>query len=281
MRLLPTRKPGFTLLEVLVVVSIIALLMGLLLPSLRRAREQSKQLVCKKNLNEIWRGVLVYSIEYSDRIPFIERISPEIDPFDEAHPTTVGSVLGPYVDRGSFACPSAVAGYPETDPDSRRKWKLTYDFSTADRLGKSTPYDDAEGAHTGQAPDPAVVNDYHFDGRPLRMLTVKRNTVALASEGPEEPADWDQRPEIIWTVAIPVVADTLAENRLGDIAAGRPVYPHRGVVRRQTDVRRSLMTTSDPRLVSARRSGYFHLHIENERSEIFLTRHSPDTNPDD
>ena len=278
---LPKRWTAFTLLEVLVVVSIIALLMGLLLPSLRSARDQSKRLVCKKNLSAIWRGVLVYSMEYSDRVPYLEHISPAADPFDENHPTVVGTVLGSYVDERSFVCPSAVAGYPETNPEHRRKWKLTYDLSTADRVGKSVPYDQAEGAYTGAAPDPAMVNDYHFDGRPMRLLSVRRDAVVSPTDDPAEIGGPEGKAEIIWNVSVPLVADTLAESRPGGIASGRPVYPHRGVVRRRADVYRALLTTSDPRLVSGRRAGYFHLHVENERPEIFLTRYSPDTNPDD
>ena len=283
----PTRKCGFTLLELLVVVSIIALLMALLLPSLRRAREQSKQLVCRKNLTNMWRGVLVYSTEYNDRVPYLERIDQSIDPFDPAYPTLIGTVLGPYVDRGSFVCPSAVAGFPETDPESKRKWKLTYDFSTADRLDSPIPYDKAEGAFSGEWPDPAVVNDLHFDGRPLRTINVKRGAVADSSdvtpEAPDPPKDGNDKDqaEVVWTVSVPLIADRLAEYREGDIAAGRPIYPHRGVVRRQQEVYRSLVATSDPRLVSESRPGYFQLHAERDRSELLLTRFSPDRDPDD
>src|SRR5262245_46508693 len=44
------RPPGFTLIEVLVVVAIIALLIAILIPSLARARELSKRTVCLHNL---------------------------------------------------------------------------------------------------------------------------------------------------------------------------------------------------------------------------------------
>lgn len=47
------RRTGFTLVELLVVIGIVLLLMSLLVPSLRRARSQSKELQCLTNLKGI------------------------------------------------------------------------------------------------------------------------------------------------------------------------------------------------------------------------------------
>lgn len=47
------RRRGFTLLELLVVVSTIALLSGLLVPGLSRAREQARSAVCGSNLRQV------------------------------------------------------------------------------------------------------------------------------------------------------------------------------------------------------------------------------------
>ncbi|MCP4247755.1 MAG: prepilin-type N-terminal cleavage/methylation domain-containing protein, partial [bacterium] len=53
--------PAFTLVELLVVVSIIALLISILLPSLRCAREQTKSAVCISNLKGIATASNVYA----------------------------------------------------------------------------------------------------------------------------------------------------------------------------------------------------------------------------
>ncbi|MEP0845073.1 MAG: DUF1559 domain-containing protein [Phycisphaerae bacterium] len=56
----PRRAVGFTLIEVLVVVAIIALLVAILLPSLARAREQARMTVCKSNLKQLSNGMNFY-----------------------------------------------------------------------------------------------------------------------------------------------------------------------------------------------------------------------------
>jgi prepilin-type N-terminal cleavage/methylation domain-containing protein len=58
-------RVGFTLIELLVVVSIIALLIAILLPSLKRAREQAKQVNCLANLRGVSGASLVYAADDS------------------------------------------------------------------------------------------------------------------------------------------------------------------------------------------------------------------------
>lgn len=60
---------AFTLIELLTVVSIIALLIAILLPSLSKAREQARSVACLANLSELGRGVAAYMNDHRDRLP--------------------------------------------------------------------------------------------------------------------------------------------------------------------------------------------------------------------
>ena len=55
-----TSKRGFTLIEILVVVAIIALLISILLPALSRAREQTRSTICRSNLKQLMGAQLMY-----------------------------------------------------------------------------------------------------------------------------------------------------------------------------------------------------------------------------
>lgn len=67
---------GFTLIEVLVVVSIIGLLVSILLPSIARSRESARNVACQSNLKQLGNAMLMYAGQYADTLPFEERPDP-------------------------------------------------------------------------------------------------------------------------------------------------------------------------------------------------------------
>lgn len=65
----PQSAIGFTLVELLVVVAIIALLVSILLPSLSRAKELAKRVICAGNLRGIGLTVYFYANDHNEWLP--------------------------------------------------------------------------------------------------------------------------------------------------------------------------------------------------------------------
>ena len=62
------RRNGFTLIELLVVIAIIAILMAILMPALKRAREQGQRAACLSNLKQLQLSWILYADDNDDKV---------------------------------------------------------------------------------------------------------------------------------------------------------------------------------------------------------------------
>ena len=126
---------GFTLVELLVVISIIALLIAILIPSMRHAREQGRSTLCLTRMHTLGQGVAMYALDHNDallpsRMPNLGdgiNWQTEIAGGMKYRPTFI-AMMGTYLNIPPFTHPSPVKS--EVDPFGEKGDRQNYDDPT-------------------------------------------------------------------------------------------------------------------------------------------------------
>lgn len=93
----PNRRHGFTLVELLVVISIIGLLIGILLPVMAKVRGAAEKVTCSSSLRQLGLVIESYTIENKEIYP-VARYMPEPFVSSSPHPPLMEALDG-YLDQ--------------------------------------------------------------------------------------------------------------------------------------------------------------------------------------
>jgi prepilin-type N-terminal cleavage/methylation domain-containing protein/prepilin-type processing-associated H-X9-DG protein len=111
MRRIPS---GFTLVELLLSMAIIAMLIGLATPQIKRAMTKAQSAKCLNNLRQIGISAHLYAADNNNRFPLVESMpSNEVYEADVngINPKPLYETLAPYgLSREALKCPSDLAG---------------------------------------------------------------------------------------------------------------------------------------------------------------------------
>lgn len=179
---IPSRRSGFTLVELLVVIAVIAVLIALLMPAIQAVRASSDRTRCGNNFHQI--GIAMHNhLVLTKEVPKAIEMESKLAPFLENQTATI------------FKCPTQMEktsyGY-NTGVDRLMRGKDSYKIVAMDALCITIPYRGGDDVSWKEHIDPRhrfTMNVLFFDGH-----------VETYDPGPINPYDPTKGAEIIDTM---------------------------------------------------------------------------------
>jgi len=178
------RRAGFTLIELLVVIAIIALLVSILVPSLKQARELALAVSCSSNLRTQGSAFGLYCNEADAQMPFRQGSTPFGSGLQHA---SYEWLMAPYVgsERPGWAGPvarsdnvdSRIFWCPAGPITGKRGWGLWANGTIYTMAGG---YEGAHYYHHGRGFDSSLSAEHdpaNIDGDPIVLNSLSKITV--------------------------------------------------------------------------------------------------------
>ena len=166
------RRVAFTLIEMLVVISIISMLAGMLLPGLTAARQQAREIKCLNNLDQIGMAIEMYHGEYF-YLP--------VDSFVTSEGTEVGEFPTNALWSGTW---NVKRGLGHLIPDSIQEPRIFFEHEAnwAQFIAEQG-WQSPNGTINWQNAEKNVMSSYNYrQNFSNRFLIEKKRTAALVTE---------------------------------------------------------------------------------------------------